>query len=72
MIEFDFHKGFKKGSSFLQNLLFYVFGHWGMVSIIYLFKKIIFHKFGNNWLSLGGFHKPIMTFFSSHKIIINN
>jgi hypothetical protein len=39
MIEFDFHKAFKKGSSFLQNLLFYAFGHWGMASIIYLFKK---------------------------------
>jgi len=37
MIEFDFHKGFKKGLIFLQNILFYVFGHWGMVSIIYLF-----------------------------------
>jgi hypothetical protein len=39
IIEFDFHKGFKKGSFFLQNILFYVFGHWGMVSIIYLLKK---------------------------------
>jgi hypothetical protein len=40
MIEFDFQKAFKKGSSFLQNLLFYVFGHWGMVSIIYFKNQI--------------------------------